>query len=384
MDSETVEQVLPSSPEKPHIKPYRKHCLPLGFLAFIGSYLVQFPVAFVIALVSVLALGSTDALGLDWLTLLVEFFLVVYTVIVLFLLGGSKPFKCCVAEFLNGLKGSLYFVILALLLVVYTLVGNLASDVAPTADWPIVLIKVFFLCIMVGIYEEGIFRGVLLGCLLPRMGKNKAGVFGAVFIASAIFGIAHVSFSEALSPMVLSQLVLKFLQSGMLGIFFCGLAVSTGNIWPGVFAHAFWDFALMGSSGVFEDPFEISYVDTSSTGWALVAFYVVMIVIQIPTVITAIMRIAKSAPTCGWLASEQMPEAGVHETYGAVSTGGVSQVDVVQNGSSQTTQFDSQVVPQSVPNTSDLVSTQEAEPGSAAWYARRSPDAPPPPKGWQG
>ena len=74
----------------------------------------------------------------------------------------------------------------------------------------------------------------------------------------------------------------------------------------------------------------------------------------------------------------------MHETYGAVSTGGVSQVDVVQNGSSQTTQFDSQVVPQSVPNTSDLVSTQEAEPGSAAWYARRSPDAPPPPKGWQG
>ena len=140
----------------------------------------------------------------------------------------------------------------------------------------------------------------------------------------------------------------------------------------------------MGSSGVFEDPFEISYVDTSSTGWALVAFYVVMIVIQIPTVITAIMRIAKSAPTCGWLASEQTPEAGVHETYGAVSAGGVSQVDVVQNGSSQTTQFDSQVVPQSVPNTSGLVSTQEAEPGSSAWYTRRSPDAPPPPKGWQG
>ena len=66
-----------------------------------------------------------------------------------------------------------------------------------------------------------------------------------------------------------------------------------------------------------------------------------MIVIQIPTVITAIMRIAKSAPTCGWLASEQMPEAGVHETYGAVSTGGVSQVDVVQNGSDDTIRFTS-------------------------------------------
>ena len=75
---------------------------------------------------------------------------------------------------------------------------------------------------------------------------------------------------------------------------------------------------------------------------------------------------------------------GMANYAGAVSADSGSPVDFVRNSSSQTTKFDSQVVPQSVPNTSGLVSTQEAEPGSAAWYARRSPDAPPPPKGWQG
>lgn len=389
MDSETAEQVPPISPEEPHIKPYRKHCLPLGFVALIGSYLVQFPVAIVIMIVSAFVAGTTDALGMDWLSIIIEFFLVVYTVIVLYLLGGSKPFKCRVSEFLSGLKGSLYLMAFALVLVVYTIGGNLSSGVMPNADWPIVILKVLFLCIMVGIYEEGIFRGVLLGCLLPRMGKSKAGVFGAVFLACAIFGLAHVSFGEELSPMVLAQFVLKCVQSGMLGFFFCGLAISTGNIWPGVFAHAFWDFALMGSGGLYEDPFDVSYVDTSSTGWALVAFYIVMIVLQIPMFVTAAMRIAKAAPTCGWLASEEAPETKPQEPFAAYSADAVpdvsSQAGFEPPVQSQTMPVENPPIPtQDTPSTFGLASTQEIEPGSAAWYARRSPDAPPPPQGWQG
>ena len=376
MDSETVGQVPQTSPEQPHIKPYRKHCLPLGFVIFGGSYLVQFPIIIVLAIVSALFLGSADAMGMDWLNIWVELFLAIYTIVTLFALGGSKPFRCRVSEFLSGIKGSLYLIVFALILVVYTVCGGLASGMTLMEGWPVTLIKVLVLCVLIGIYEEGIFRGVIVGCLLPRMGKSKAGVFGAVFLACAIFGVAHVSFGEELTPMVLAQLVLKFIQSGMLGFFFTGLAISTGNIWPGVFAHAFWDFSLMGSGGLFEDPFDVSYVDTSSDGWTLVVFYIVMIVLQLPMVITAAMRIAKAAPTCGWLASV------VTDTDKEASQENPAPYAPAQGAPFG--QSESQPMSQSAPKAYGLAPTQDAGPGSSAWYARRSPDAPPPPKGWQG
>lgn len=377
--------------EAPHATPYRKHVLPLGFAVLVGSYAVQFVVAVVLLLGAALVLGSTDALGTDVLTMAVEACLALYAVGALALLGGREAVRLRRGDLARGARGSVYAIVFSLVLGAWSLAGSLASGAEPLPAWPVELVKVLAFCVMVGVFEEGVFRGAVLGCLLPRMGATRRGVVGAVLLSTLVFGLAHVTFGTELSPVVVAQLVLKLVQSGILGFFFASLAVSTGSVWPAALTHFVWDFALMGSTCVFQSPFDTSYVDTSSDGMALVAFYVVMIVFQLPLVVSGARRLARVDHCFGWLAREGAPDGAV----GAQATSPVAEAAPVagaETGASVdgapgawATSAAGPVPPAWPPAPErDIAPAGEPERGSEAWWEARSPKAPPPPAGWRG
>ena len=61
------------------------------------------------------------------------------------------------------------------------------------SDWPLQLALVIMLCLLVGTFEEGLFRGIVFSGLLARFGETRRGLIGAVIVSSLIFGFVHVT-----------------------------------------------------------------------------------------------------------------------------------------------------------------------------------------------
>ena len=111
---------------------------------------------------------------------------------------------------------------------------------------PAVLSLVLFTChmLLIGVFEEFLFRGVILNNMLKKWGKNKSGIIRAVIYSSILFGSAHLVNLIGTSNFVIgtiSQLFYTF----FLGIFFAAIYIRTKNIWTVVILHAIFDWLAM-------------------------------------------------------------------------------------------------------------------------------------------
>ena len=92
--------------------------------------------------------------------------------------------------------------------------------------------------LLTGIYEETLFRGVILRILGPK------GVWPAVLISSVLFGLAHstnlfLRFSG--QPLMVG---LQMFGAFTFGIGMAALRLRTNTIWPVIFLHTFGDLFL--------------------------------------------------------------------------------------------------------------------------------------------
>ena len=96
-------------------------------------------------------------------------------------------------------------------------------------------------CLAVGFFEEMAFRGCIFTVVLERTKKNAWGVFVAIFISSAIFGIVHLVNIIAGGSVgaVILQVCYSFLIGGMCSV----ILVRTSNIWYCVLLHAVYNFS---------------------------------------------------------------------------------------------------------------------------------------------
>ena len=106
---------------------------------------------------------------------------------------------------------------------------------------PIEIILYALACLSVGFFEEMAFRGCIFTVVLERTKKNAWGVFVAIFISSAIFGIVHLVNVMAGGSVgaVILQVCYSFLIGGMCSV----ILVKTSNIWYCVLLHAVYNFA---------------------------------------------------------------------------------------------------------------------------------------------
>jgi membrane protease YdiL (CAAX protease family) len=90
------------------------------------------------------------------------------------------------------------------------------------------LVLGLFIVVGVPIVEELFFRGLLLRAL-----RNRVGDVGAIALSSAVFGLAHAD--PSLPGFTVLSLVVAL---GLVGAVFATLALRTGRLGPGIFAHA--------------------------------------------------------------------------------------------------------------------------------------------------
>ncbi len=107
------------------------------------------------------------------------------------------------------------------------------GDVLRSSLWPIAT-----LALMVGLFEELLFRGVLLHGL-----RAKFSAGWAIFASGVIFGLFHGV--NALAGQDLTVTAIQIAGAGGLGLFFGAVTVQARSVWPAVALHALWDaFAL--------------------------------------------------------------------------------------------------------------------------------------------
>lgn len=95
-----------------------------------------------------------------------------------------------------------------------------------------------FECIAVALFEEMAFRGVvLLG--FSEKAKSRLGLFLAIILSSAVFGVIHLLNLFTSSPIVvIMQIGYSFLIGGMCSV----ILLKTKNIWFCVAIHAIFNF----------------------------------------------------------------------------------------------------------------------------------------------
>ena len=127
-------------------------------------------------------------------------------------------------------------------------------------------------CLLVGTFEELLFRGILFSAVLERQKDDKKGRFLAVIISSAIFALVHLFNLFASSPIaVLMQVGYSFLLGGAC----CFTFLKTKTVLYCVLLHAAFNFCggltdTLGYGGWGGIP---SYI-ISATVCTLVAVYV--------------------------------------------------------------------------------------------------------------
>ncbi len=105
-------------------------------------------------------------------------------------------------------------------------------------------------CLMIGFFEETVFRGMLLPLFLKKYGNGRREIIGSVLICNLLFGAFHII--NLMTGASLISVISQVLYCIMLGIAFSALLLRTNNnlLWCGILhglydiASGFGDFAI--------------------------------------------------------------------------------------------------------------------------------------------
>ena len=216
------------------------------------------------------------------------------------LLGGARSLAPSAVGLRRALREGRYPVLIVMGLCVVEGVSLLhlaasgeAVPLSPT--WAVDLAGVALLCLSVGLYEETLFRVLLLGGLLSGRGSTRNGVVTAVLVSSVVFGAAHVALVGELDPLTLVQMLLKTAQTTCVALVLGTVYVRTRSFLGVVAIHALADFfpmALLAVIGELDDSLG-GYVSGGEgelavlLGLALVVVYLVLIALYAPAAVHA-------------------------------------------------------------------------------------------------
>lgn len=144
---------------------------------------------------------------------------------------GNKHF---VKNFATGIfiAASILFLIF---LSTYIIGGNRPEFVSLKDGYPLLLIEFLMIHLVVGVWEEMYFRGLVMNTLL----KRNVSFTATAILSSALFTLLHV-FSFDLATITPFWVIIVFLLSLVLLYTY----ILTRSIWAPIGLHFFWDFFI--------------------------------------------------------------------------------------------------------------------------------------------
>ena len=230
---------------------------------------------------------------------------VIAAVIACHALGGASLMRPQLAPIVDTFHRLRWLVVVSGLEVALQLLAFTTGDYSLSPNWPLYLLHILLLCMMIGMFEEIVFRGIILNGLLAPLGERRDGVLKALLISSLLFGAAHLigqdtDWSDRLQA---TQAILKVAQTGVLGFVFGVCAIHQRNLTGVAVFHGFTDFVLMVLPYMLSGPEqgEVQYVTADSqAAMTTIVMYSVLIALYIPALVTAMRTLRQEQlPQCG-------------------------------------------------------------------------------------
>lgn len=88
--------------------------------------------------------------------------------------------------------------------------------------------------LVASLFEETLFRGLILLAMLLAWGPSRTGTLKAVFFSSMLFGVIHLFNLVELS---IGAVVFQVIGAAMLGVLWSALYLFTQSLWPAIVLH---------------------------------------------------------------------------------------------------------------------------------------------------
>lgn len=131
---------------------------------------------------------------------------------------------------------------------------TMASEVGLPAGGATVAgaMTLLLLCLFTGVYEEALFRPLLIGALMQSGSRVARKPWMAAAVSALLFGLMHVapvlpggSLGGAV-PLEAALPVARFVQTAAFGFLMAELFLTTGSFWLVAIAHGLFDLLLFG------------------------------------------------------------------------------------------------------------------------------------------
>lgn len=128
--------------------------------------------------------------------------------------------------------------------------------------------------ISVGVFEEIVFRGVVLNLFIQKSQKTKTGVFLAIVYSSLVFSLLHLLNVFAGSGFL--PILLQIGYTFLIGMMFAVVYLKTKNIWTTIVIHTIYNIGglMFSTIGTIYDQWDtVTIVTTSLLALFTIRFY---------------------------------------------------------------------------------------------------------------
>lgn len=178
--------------------------------------------------------------------LIMEIACIILGVALVMICGLGDIFKNHRESFLRGLGTGGFFIFISAASLVALISSAKSRSPLSSAE-----IAVFVLTMVsIGFAEEIIFRGFVSELIFQKYGNDFCGVWFSTIVSGMIFGSAHLV--NAFS-MDLGGVIVQSVCAAVMGMSFTAIYYRTRNVYVTAALHAFMDFSVLFTAGVFGD-----------------------------------------------------------------------------------------------------------------------------------
>lgn len=165
------------------------------------------------------------------------------------------------------------------------------SFIAPNVYY--LLIVVLHPFIGTGLFEEVLYRGLVLKILLKKIGGSKRGIILACVISSVFFGLLHIG--NILSGYPVLPIVTQMISAIATGLFFAAVFMRTGKLWISIFFHGLLNVSVQIFDAIVS-PDALTQNIESQAGADIVGFIINTLFQTLPILIAALILLRKVVP----------------------------------------------------------------------------------------
>ena len=157
--------------------------------------------------------------------------------------------------------------------------------------------NVFYLLIVIlhpvigtGLFEEVLYRGLVLKILLKKGGDSKAGIIKACVVSSALFGFLHIGNILAGAPVL--ETITQMISATAVGLFSAVIFVRTRKLWIPILFHGLLNVSVQIFNAIVSPDVLMQNVDIQP-GINIIGFIINTLFVTLPILIAGLVLLRK-------------------------------------------------------------------------------------------